>query len=81
MANLNGTTVLIACLFWGFLWGLVGLILAGQLTPTGPHRRSPREELSHPLYRNIRASRPTGSSDRRGAEETAASGVPRSSPS
>jgi predicted PurR-regulated permease PerM len=26
--DLNGTTVLIACLFWGFLWGLVGLILA-----------------------------------------------------
>jgi AI-2 transport protein TqsA len=26
--DLNGTTVLVACLFWGFLWGLVGLILA-----------------------------------------------------
>ena len=26
--DLNGTTVLIACLFWGFLWGLVGLVLA-----------------------------------------------------
>ncbi|MHC5540490.1 AI-2E family transporter [Singulisphaera rosea] len=26
--DMNGTTVLIACLFWGFLWGLVGLILA-----------------------------------------------------
>ena len=26
--DLNGTTVLIACLFWGFLWGLIGLILA-----------------------------------------------------
>ena len=25
--DLNGTTVLIACLFWGFLWGLVGLVL------------------------------------------------------
>jgi predicted PurR-regulated permease PerM len=30
--DLNGTTVLIACLFWGFLWGLVGLILAIPLT-------------------------------------------------
>jgi AI-2 transport protein TqsA len=26
--DLNGTTVLIACLFWGFLWGLIGLVLA-----------------------------------------------------
>jgi AI-2 transport protein TqsA len=26
--DLNGTTVLVACLFWGFLWGLVGLVLA-----------------------------------------------------
>jgi predicted PurR-regulated permease PerM len=26
--DMNGTTVLIACLFWGFLWGLVGLVLA-----------------------------------------------------
>ncbi len=26
--DLNGVTVLMACLFWGFLWGLVGLILA-----------------------------------------------------
>jgi len=23
--DLNGTTILIACLFWGYLWGLVGL--------------------------------------------------------
>ena len=30
--DLNGTTVLIACLFWGFLWGLVGLVLAMPLT-------------------------------------------------
>ncbi len=30
--DLNGTTVLIACLFWGFLWGLVGLVLAIPLT-------------------------------------------------
>jgi predicted PurR-regulated permease PerM len=30
--DLNGTTVLIACLFWGFLWGLVGLILAIPIT-------------------------------------------------
>ena len=29
--DLNGTTVLIACLFWGFLWGLVGLVLAMPL--------------------------------------------------
>ena len=27
--DLNGTVILIACLFWGFLWGLVGLVLAG----------------------------------------------------
>jgi predicted PurR-regulated permease PerM len=26
--DMNGTTVLLACLFWGFLWGLVGLVLA-----------------------------------------------------
>lgn len=26
--DLNGTTVLISCLFWGFLWGIVGLFLA-----------------------------------------------------
>jgi predicted PurR-regulated permease PerM len=32
--DLNGTTVLIACLFWGFLWGLVGLILAMPITVT-----------------------------------------------
>jgi predicted PurR-regulated permease PerM len=30
--DLNGTTVLIACLFWGFLWGLVGLVLAVPIT-------------------------------------------------
>ncbi len=30
--DLNGTTVLIACLFWGFLWGLVGLVLAMPIT-------------------------------------------------
>lgn len=32
--DLNGTTVLIACLFWGFLWGLVGLILAMPIAVT-----------------------------------------------
>ncbi len=32
--DLNGTTVLIACLFWGFLWGLVGLVLAMPITVT-----------------------------------------------
>ncbi|HEV3120672.1 MAG TPA: AI-2E family transporter, partial [Isosphaeraceae bacterium] len=30
--DLNGTTVLLACLFWGFLWGLMGLILAMPIT-------------------------------------------------
>jgi AI-2 transport protein TqsA len=30
--DLNGTAVLIACLFWGFLWGLVGLVLAIPIT-------------------------------------------------
>jgi predicted PurR-regulated permease PerM len=30
--DLNGTTVLVACLFWGFLWGLVGLVLAMPIT-------------------------------------------------
>ncbi len=30
--DLNGTTVLLACLFWGFLWGLVGLVLAIPIT-------------------------------------------------
>jgi predicted PurR-regulated permease PerM len=30
--DLNGTTVLLACLFWGFLWGLVGLFLAIPIT-------------------------------------------------
>jgi AI-2 transport protein TqsA len=32
--DLNGTTVLLACLLWGFLWGLVGLILAMPITVT-----------------------------------------------
>jgi predicted PurR-regulated permease PerM len=26
--DLNGTTVLLSCLFWGFMWGVVGLIIA-----------------------------------------------------
>lgn len=26
--DLNGTTVLVSCLFWGFMWGVVGLIIA-----------------------------------------------------
>jgi predicted PurR-regulated permease PerM len=30
--DLNGTTILVACLFWGYLWGLVGLILAMPIT-------------------------------------------------
>ncbi len=30
--DINGTTVLVACLFWGFLWGLVGLVLAIPIT-------------------------------------------------
>jgi predicted PurR-regulated permease PerM len=30
--DLNGTTVLVACLFWYFLWGLVGLVLAMPIT-------------------------------------------------
>jgi predicted PurR-regulated permease PerM len=30
--DLNGTTVLLACLLWGFLWGLAGLILAIPIT-------------------------------------------------
>lgn len=30
--DLNGTVILVACLFWGFLWGLVGLILAMPFT-------------------------------------------------
>ena len=30
--DLNGTTVLLACLFWGYLWGLLGLILAMPIT-------------------------------------------------
>ena len=30
--DLNGTVILIACLFWGFLWGLIGLVLAMPIT-------------------------------------------------
>jgi predicted PurR-regulated permease PerM len=30
--DLNGTTILIACLFWGYIWGLVGLVLAMPIT-------------------------------------------------
>jgi len=30
--DLNGTTILIACLFWGYLWGLAGLVLAMPIT-------------------------------------------------
>ena len=30
--DLNGTVILMACLFWGFLWGLVGLVLAMPIT-------------------------------------------------
>lgn len=30
--DLNGTTVLIACLFWANMWGLVGLVLAMPIT-------------------------------------------------
>lgn len=30
--DLNGTTVLIACLFWGYLWGMPGLVLAMPIT-------------------------------------------------
>ncbi|WP_165250061.1 AI-2E family transporter [Paludisphaera soli] len=32
--DLNGTTVLIACLFWGYIWGLPGLVLAMPFTAT-----------------------------------------------
>jgi AI-2 transport protein TqsA len=32
--DLNGTTVLITCLFWGFIWGLEGLVLAMPITVT-----------------------------------------------
>ncbi len=32
--DLNGTTVLIACLFWGYVWGLAGLILAMPIAAT-----------------------------------------------
>lgn len=30
--DLNGTTVLIACLFWWFIWGPIGLLLAMPIT-------------------------------------------------
>jgi AI-2 transport protein TqsA len=30
--DLNGTVILVACLFWGFLWGLIGLVLAMPIT-------------------------------------------------
>jgi predicted PurR-regulated permease PerM len=30
--DLNGTTVLVVCLFWGYVWGLVGLVLAMPIT-------------------------------------------------
>jgi AI-2 transport protein TqsA len=30
--DLNGTTILIACLFWGYIWGLIGLVLAMPIT-------------------------------------------------
>lgn len=30
--DLNGTTVLLACMFWGFLWGMVGLVVAIPIT-------------------------------------------------
>jgi len=30
--DLNGTTVLVVCLFWGYIWGLVGLVLAMPIT-------------------------------------------------
>ncbi len=30
--DLNGTVIIIACLFWGFLWGLIGLVLAMPFT-------------------------------------------------
>ena len=30
--DLNGTIILISCLFWGFLWGLIGLVLAMPIT-------------------------------------------------
>jgi predicted PurR-regulated permease PerM len=30
--DLSGTAILIACLFWGYLWGLAGLVLAMPIT-------------------------------------------------
>jgi predicted PurR-regulated permease PerM len=30
--DLNGTIILVSCLFWGFLWGLIGLVLAMPIT-------------------------------------------------
>lgn len=30
--DLNGTVILVSCLFWGFLWGLIGLVLAMPIT-------------------------------------------------
>lgn len=30
--DLNGTTVLVSCLFWGYLWGIIGLFLAIPIT-------------------------------------------------
>jgi predicted PurR-regulated permease PerM len=30
--DLNGTTVLLACMFWGFVWGMVGLVVAIPIT-------------------------------------------------
>lgn len=30
--DLNGTTILVACLFWWYLWGIIGLILAMPIT-------------------------------------------------
>lgn len=30
--DLNRTTVLVICLFWGYIWGLVGLVLAMPIT-------------------------------------------------
>ena len=30
--DLNGTVILVACLFWGYLWGLIGLVLAMPIT-------------------------------------------------
>jgi AI-2 transport protein TqsA len=30
--DLSGTVILVSCLFWGFLWGLIGLVLAMPIT-------------------------------------------------